>query len=390
VASVARQVGDLATAEDAVQEAFLAAVTRWAADGIPDRPVAWLVAVARRRALDRIRREAHRPGKEIAAVREVGAYGPPALDPTGDDQLSLIFTCCHPALDPVTRIALTLRSVCGLSVSEVASVLLLAEPTAAKRLVRARRKIRESHIVLRTPQPENLMSRLDGVLRVIYLIFTQGHKTAADADLVHEDLCGTAVRLARTLHDLLPGVPEIKGLLALLLLTDARRPGRIGGTGSMIPLPEQDRARWDQSKINEGEALVEQALRAGQPGPYQLHAAIAACHSTATRADETDWRQIALLYGELLRYEPTAVIETARGVAVAMADGPDRGLAILDDLAGRPELAGWPQPHIARADLLRRLGRRAEARRAYSKALELGVPEPERAFIAAAIERCTP
>jgi RNA polymerase sigma-70 factor (ECF subfamily) len=388
VASVTRLVGDLATAEDAVQDACLAALSQWPTEGEPANPRAWLIGVARHKALDRIRRDSRRGEKEAAALREWGQPGPgQPTDPIGDDELSLIFMCCHPAMDPAARIALTLRSVCGLSTAEVASVFLVGEPTMAKRLGRARRKIREAGIPFQAPRPEALADRLDAVLRVIYLVFTEGHKASAAATLVRGELCDTAIRLARTLAALLPDEPEVSGLLSLLLLTDARRAARVDAAGELVLLDDQDRGRWNQAMINDGEVLIERALRVGRPGPYQLHAAIAACHSTAPRAVDTDWRQIALLYGELVRYEPTPVIEANRAVAVAMADGPAAGLVILDTISHHPQLRHWPQLHIARADLLRRLGRNVDAREAYRTALQLNPSPPERAFIVKRIDQ---
>jgi RNA polymerase sigma-70 factor (ECF subfamily) len=384
-------VGDLATAEDAVQEACISALVQWPAEGQPANPRAWLIGVARNKALDRIRRDTRRREKEAAALREGGERDTTQpTDPIPDDELSLIFMCCHPALDPAARIALTLRSVCGLSTAEVASVFVVPEPTMAKRLGRTRRKIREAGIPFRTPRPETFAERLDAVLRVIYLVFTEGHKASTGADLVRGELCDTAVRLARTLVALLPGEPEVAGVLSLLLLTDARRAARVDAAGELVLLDDQDRSRWNQAMIKEGEALLERALRTGRPGPYQLHAAIAACHSTVPRAVDTDWRQIALLYGELLRYEPTPVTEANRAVAVAMADGPAAGLAILDTVSHHPQLSRWPQLHIARADLLRRLGRNAEAQDAYRTALQLNPSLPERTFIVRRIDQLEP
>ena len=382
-------VGDLATAEDAVQEACVSALVQWPADGRPANPRAWLIGVARNKAVDRIRREARRREKEAAATQlELGQRGiAQATDPVPDDELNLIFMCCHPALDPAARIALTLRSVCGLSTAEVAAVFVVPEPTMAKRLGRTRRKIREAGIPFRAPGPEAFADRLDAVLRVVYLVFTEGHKASTGADLVRGEFCDTAVRLARTLVALLPGEPEVAGLLSLLLLIDARRAARIDAAGELVLLDDQDRHLWDQAMINEGEVLLEQALRARRPGPYQLHAAIAACHSTARHAADTDWRQIALLYGELVRYEPNPVIEANRAIAVAMADGPAAGLAILDGLSHHHQLSRWPQLHIARADLLRRLGRNADARDAYRTALQLNPSLPERAFIVRRIDQ---
>jgi RNA polymerase sigma-70 factor (ECF subfamily) len=384
-------VGDLAAAEDAVQEAFLAALEQWPTRGVPTNPRAWLIGVARHKALDAIRREARRDPKETAAQRE-WAQSPPGLagPVPDDDQLGLIFMCCHPALDPPVRVALTLRAVCGLSTAEVAAVFLVPEATMAKRLTRAKRKIRDAGIRLRIPPPEALAERLDGVLRVVFLVFTEGHKASSGSALVRESLCDTGVQLARALLALLPDTPEVTGLLALLLLTDARRPARVDAAGNLVLLSDQDRSLWNRELIQEGERLLEGALRAGRPGPYQLHAAIAACHSTARDAGDTDWRQIALLYGELLRYEPTPVVEANRAIAVAMVDGPAAGLAILDRLHDHPRLGHWPQLHIARADLLRRLGRPGEATEAYRAALRLDLSDAERAFIDRRIAQLTP
>jgi len=341
--------------------------------------------VARHKALDQLRREGRRAAKEAAAAGDSPA-GPPAAGdssggPPGEDELGLIFMCCHPALDPAARIALTLRSVCGLDTKSIAAAFVVPEPTMAQRIVRAKRKIRQAGLRMRVPEPGELPSRLAAVLRVVYLVYTQGHLPPSGTDLVRGDLCDQAMRLARALAALLPGEPEAAGLLALLLLTDARRDARADDTGNLVPLAEQDRSRWDQARIREGERLLEAALRAGRPGPYQLHAAIAACHSCAPSAAETDWRQIAALYGELISYEPTPVIEANRAVAVAMSEGPAAGLAILDALGGDPRLTCWPQFHIARAELLARVGRRADAAQAYRAALRLGMSAPERAFI---------
>jgi RNA polymerase sigma-70 factor (ECF subfamily) len=298
-----------------------------------------------------------------------------------DDELGLIFLCCHPSLDPAVRVALTLRSVCGLGTDEIAAAFLVPEPTMAQRLVRAKRKIRQARISFGIPGPDDLAARLDSVLRVVYLVFTQGHMAAGGQELVKGGLCDQAVRLARALAALMPQEPEAAGLLALLLLTDARRGARSRDTGDIILLEDQDRGRWDRAKIAEGEALLEQALRAGLPGPYQLHAAIAACHSCAPAAADTDWREIAALYGELIRFEPTPVVEANRAVAVAMAEGPEAGLVILDAVGGHPQMDRWPQFHIARAELLRRVGRFAEATDAYRAALRLEPAVPEQDFI---------
>jgi len=385
VATLTKMFGDLGAAEDAVQDACLLAISAWPATGVPASPGAWLTGTARHKALDRLRRESRRSVKEAEAARltatGAGEFdgvrgGECGVEISQDDELGLIFMCCHPALDPQARIALTLRCVCGLPTAEIAAAFLVPEATMAQRLVRAKRKIRQAGIAFRVPRGDELTRRLGPVLRVVYLVFTQGHRAPGGQELIRGELCDQAIRLARALAALLPGEPEAAGLLALLLLTDARRAARLDGGGELVPLAEQDRGRWDRDLIGEGEALLTRALAARRPGPYQLHAAIAACHSCL---DETDWPQIAALYGELARYEPGPVTEANRAVAVAMGGQPAAGLAILDPLGTR--LARWPQFHIARAELLRRLGRRAEAGEAYRAALGLALPRQERSFI---------
>ncbi len=387
VATVARLVGDLEAAEDGVQDACAAALRQWPAEGVPGNPRAWLTSVARHKATDRLRRDSRRGTVEAAAAR--GSGGPAAeLDwvSEADDELGLILACCHPALDPAVRVPLTLRTVCGLATADIAAAFLVPEPTMAQRLVRAKRKIRDAGIPLRVPPPAELPGRVGGVLRVVYLVFTAGHKPVSGDTLVRGDLCEQAIRLARALAGLLPGDPEVAGLLALLLLTDARRPARVSDTGDLVLLADQDRSRWDRAKIAEGEARLSQALRHGRPGRYQLQAAIAACHSCAGSAADTDWAEIAALYGQLLRFEPTPVIAANRAAAVAMAEGPAAGLAMLDEVSTDRQLARWPQLHIARAELLGRLGRAADAVSAYRTALELAPAAPERAFISRRIE----
>jgi RNA polymerase sigma-70 factor (ECF subfamily) len=376
-------VGDLEAAEDAVQDACAAALLQWPAEGVPSNPRAWLTGVARHKAVDRLRRDARRSEKEAEAMRYEEGRGmlPDDSRELPDDELGLIFMCCHPALDPAVRIPLTLRSVCGLPTAEIAAAFLVPEPTMAQRLVRAKRKIRQAGIRFGVPAPDERPARLDAVLRVAYLVFTQGHLATGGPALVRGELCDQAIRLARGLAALLPGEPEAKGLLALLLLTDARRNARTAAGGELVILEDQDRDSWDHAMIAEGEALLTQALAAGRPGPYQLHAAIAACHSCAPSAAATDWREIAALYGQLLRHEPTPVVEANRAVAVAMTEGPAAGLVLLEAAGLHPQLAHWPQFHIARAELLRRLGRAAEARDAYQSALRLDPPTPERAHI---------
>ena len=363
-----------------MQEACALALTKWAAEGIPASPRGWLIGVARHKALDRQRRESRRAQLETAAMR---AWPAAVAEPSGeaetgampDDELALIFMCCHPALDPEARIALTLRCVCGLTTADIAAGFVVPEPTLGQRLVRAKRKIRQAGIRFKPPDRDDLPRRLAAVLRVIYLVYTQGHMAAAGPDLVRGPLCEQAIRLARALATLMPDEPEVAGLLALLLITDARRPARTSDSGDLVLLGDQDRDRWDTAKIAEGTELLERSLKKGRPGPYQLHAAIAACHVQP----ETDWREIAALYGELARYEPTAITEANRAVAVAMAEGPAAGLTILDSLGTR--LASWPQFHIARAELLHRAGRTIEAIAAFRKALDLPLPGPEQAFL---------
>lgn len=382
VATVCRLTGDLAAAEDAVQDACVVALERWPTAGAPANALGWLIGVARHKAVDRLRREAVRGVKEAASMREIEESGlGEDVSPRASDPLSLMFLCCHPALDASARVALTLRSVCGLSTAEIAAAFLVPEETMAKRLVRAKAKIREAHIPFRIPSEAERPERLGAVLRVIYLLFTEGHMASRGDALIRGDLCDRAIFVARGVAGLLPDEPEAAGLLALLLLTDARRAARTDDLGDLVLLEDQDRGRWDRNMIAEGESVLEAALRQGRPGPYQLHAAIAACHSTAASANSTDWQQIALLYAELIRFEPAPVVEANRAVAVAMAEGPEAGLVILDALAHHPQLQRWPQLHIARAELLRRLGRADEATVAYRSALNLEPAQASRSFI---------
>jgi RNA polymerase sigma-70 factor (ECF subfamily) len=383
VATVTRLVGDFAVAEDAVQEACAAALEQWPAMGVPGEPRAWLVGVARHKALDYLRRESRRGALEVRAAGEIARSGAggAASASEADDELCLMFMCCHPALDPDARVALTLRTVCELTTAEIAAAFLVPEQTMAKRLVRAKRKIDRAGIPFRLPAPEAFPARLRDVLRVVYLVFSEGHMASGHNALVRRQLCEHAIRLAGELRVMLPADPEVEGLLALLLLTDARRAARQDQDGTPLSLEEQDRTRWDTAKIAEGEQLIEQALRRGRPGPYQLQAAIAACHSTARSAEQTDWPQIAALYDELLRYEPTPITRANQAIAVGMADGPAKGLSILDALAEDPQLAQWPRLRIARGDLLARLGDRSSACAEYQAALEQTPSGPQRQFI---------
>jgi RNA polymerase sigma-70 factor, ECF subfamily len=383
MAEVARATGRLDVAEDSVQDACVVAVQQWAAGKVPRDPQAWLTGVARHKALDRLRRESRRPAKEATGAAEAtgpagGAIGPAR---SADEDLWLIYLCCHPALSPEARVALTLRAVGGLTTAEIAAAFLVPEATMAKRLTRAKNKIRDSGLALAMPQADLLQTRTADVLRVVYLIFSEGHQASSGDDLLRPDLCVAGVNLARGLAARRPRDPEVMGLLALLLLTDARRAARTDDTGDLVLLEEQDRTRWDQAMIADGEGILVEALRMGQPGPYQLWAAIAACHSTAAGAAATDWRQISVLYGELLTYDPSPVTEANRAIAVAMAEGPAAGLTILDVVLGHPQLATWPRIHVARADLLARMGRDEEAARAYRTALELEPPAAERRYI---------
>jgi len=385
MAEVTRATGRLDVAEDSVQDACVVAVQQWTAGHVPRDPQAWLTGVARHKALDRLRREARRPDKEATgAVSEA-----PGAARSADEDLWLIYLCCHPALSPEARIALTLRAVGGLRAAEIAAAFLVPEATMAKRLTRAKSKIRDAGLALAMPRAELLKTRTADVLKVVYLIFSEGHQASSGDDLLRPDLCVAGVNLARGLAARLPRDPEVLGLLALLLLTDARRPARTDDSEVLVLLEEQDRTRWDRAMIEEGEGLLVEALRLGRPGPYQLWAAIAACHSTAASAAATDWRQISVLYGELLTYDPSPVTEANRAIAVAMAEGPAAGLTILDVVIGHPRLATWPRVHVARADLLARMGRADEAARAYRTALELEPPAAERRFIQRRLGRLT-
>jgi RNA polymerase sigma-70 factor, ECF subfamily len=387
LATLIRLVGDFELAEEAMQEAFAAAVEQWPDTSLPDNPRAWLVNVGRNKAIDRLRRQiafrAKRPDLEAEAAIARQITPPDDDDDSlGDDMLRLIFTCCHPALNMEARVALTLRSVCGLTTEAVARAFLIGEETMAQRLVRAKKKIRDAKIPYQTPTPPMLDERVEGVLAAVYLVFTEGYAVTSGADLMREDLSREAIRLGRLLDGLLPGRPAIQGLLALMLLHDARHAARTTPGGDIVLLEDQDRGRWDRTQIAEGLALVEQALRApGRPNSYAVQAAIAALHAQAPRYEATDWPQIAGLYEVLLRIYPSPVIELNHATAVAMVDGPARALGLLDALAARGSLDGYHLLPAARADLLRRLGRREEAKEALRTALALAKLAPERRLL---------
>jgi RNA polymerase sigma-70 factor (ECF subfamily) len=390
VATLIRVLGDFALAEEMVQEAFVTALEVWPERGIPANPGAWITTTARNRAIDRLRRARRLAEKAQLLRREAQIEAELAAAEPGDgeesmavpdDRLRLVFTCCHPALPMEAQVALTLRTLGGLSTPEIARAFLVPEPTLAKRLVRAKRKIRDAGIPYRVPPRELLPERLGGVLKVLYLVFNEGYAASSGDALVRRELSAEAIRLTRTVVSMLPDEPEARGLLALMLLHDARREARATPSGDLVLLEDQDRSRWDAARIAEGRALVQVALPMGPAGPYVLQAAIAALHDEAATPADTDWPQIAVLYRALVRIDPSPVVELNLAVAVAMADGPAVGLAMIDGLAADGTLEAYPYLHAARADLLRRLDRRTEALAAYQRALELTINRPERDFL---------
>jgi RNA polymerase sigma-70 factor, ECF subfamily len=383
-ATLIRLLGDFDRAEDALHDAFAAAVEQWSRDGVPANPRAWLVSAGRFKAIDAMRRRSRFDASLATLAEQLDSSA--SLDDEltddaiEDDRLRLIFTCCHPALSPEARIALTLREVCGLTTEEIARAFLATPSTLAQRIVRAKSKIRDAGIPYQVPAPDDLPERLDAVLHVIYLVFNEGYSASSGGSLTRPDLSGEAIRLTRLLIELLPE-PEAAGLLALMLLHEARRAARTSPTGDIVLLDDQDRSLWDQQQIAQGRTLVQRALASGRFGPYTLQAAIAAVHASAPTPDATDWAEIVGLYDVLSQYVPTPIVELNRAVAVAMRDGPAAGLELVDGILARGDLADYYLAHSARADLCRRLGKATEARAAYEQALRLTQQEPERRFL---------
>lgn len=377
VATLVRRFGDIDIAEEAVQEAFLEAVRRWPQGGIPPSPAGWIITTAKNRAIDRLRRESRREDKHSEAMRLMDGDEPDEIEIVEDDQLRLIFTCCHPALAVNAQVALTLKLIAGLQTQEIARAFLVPETTMAQRLVRAKRKIKAANIPYRIPGDAELPNRLKPVLAVIYLVYNEGHLATSGDRLIRTDVSSEAMRLARLLADLMPDEPEVIGLLALLLLTESRRPARTGADGELVRLADQDRSRWDGSLIAEGQELVRACLRRNRPGPYQIQAAIAAVHSDARSSAATDWAQIVTLYDQLARFMPSPIVELNRAIAVA-EDGDIRGaLATIEDLP----LDEYHLYHATRGDLLERMGRESEAADAYGRAARLTSNQAERRFL---------
>jgi RNA polymerase sigma-70 factor (ECF subfamily) len=384
LATLIRLLGTFDTAEEALHDAFASAMEQWPRDGVPANPRAWLVSTGRFKAIDGMRRRARYDAslEELAKHMDATTSDPtePEEESIDDDRLRLVFTCCHPALSADAQIPMTLREVCNLTTEEIARAFLTKPATIAQRIVRAKAKIRDARIPYEVPAPSELPDRLDTVLRVVYLVFNEGYSASSGASLTRADLCGEAIRLARLLLQLLPE-PEVMGLLALLLLHDSRRPTRMSANGDLVLLEHQDRSLWNQTYIKEGIALVERALSKKRIGPYTLQAAIAAVHAEAPSAADTDWAQIVALYDLLLRIEPSPIIELNRAIAVAMRDGPAKGLELVNALLESDELTGYHLAHAARADLCRRLGKTLDARTSYQRALALTKQEPERRFL---------
>jgi RNA polymerase sigma-70 factor (ECF subfamily) len=374
VATLVRFFGDIDLAEEAVQDAFVVALQRWPEEGLPPSPAGWIITTARRRGIDQIRRESTRDDRQAEATRMLEPDEPKDLGPVADDQLRLIFTCCHPALAPEAQVALTLRLIGGLQTPEIAKAFLVPEPTMAQRIVRAKKKIKAANIPYRVPEDHELPDRLRPVLSVIYLVFNEGYVASSGDALVRTELCLEAIRLARHLAELMPDEPEVHGLLALMLLTESRRVARTDAHGRLVRLPDQDRSRWDHALIEEGQAIVRELLRRNTPGPYQVQAAIAAVHSDAAGAADTAWDQIVALYDQLYAMVPTPVVGLNRAIAVAELHGPEAGLDLLDDL----DLPQYHLLHAARADLLERLGRIDEAAEAYEEATRFTDNQAER------------
>ncbi|HET9358262.1 MAG TPA: RNA polymerase sigma factor [Vicinamibacterales bacterium] len=383
LATLIRLLGDFDLAEEALHDAFTAAVERWPHDGVPANPVAWLVSAGRFKAIDALRRRSRFDASVSELARRIETTTDPVAPDQGtleDDRLRLVFTCCHPALPPDAQIALTLREVCGLTTEEIAHAYLAAPRTIAQRIVRAKAKIRDARIPYQVPERDELPRRLDAVLHVVYLVFNEGYAASSGASLTRRDLSGEAIRLGRLLVELLPEAEAI-GLLGLMLLHESRRTARTTADGELVLLADQDRTLWSRDQIAEGTALVERALTSLRFGPYSLQAAIAAVHAGAPTAEATDWPQIAGLYDVLLRADPSPVVELNRAAAVAMRDGPEAGLVLIDAILSRGDLADYHFAHSARADLCRRLGRLDDARSSYQRALQLARQEPERHFL---------